>query len=94
MAEKVLSQSTYLFVLLGLLVLTLATFVAAKIDLGKVNFIVAMLIAGGKAALVTLYFMHARYSERITRVVIGAGLMWLAILMVLTLADYATRTQF
>jgi cytochrome c oxidase subunit 4 len=81
-------------VLVGLLVLTLGTFGAAKLDLGKMNFIVALLIAGGKASLVVLFFMHAKYSERLTRIVIGAGLMWLAILMTLTLADYATRTQF
>lgn len=94
MSEKVISQSTYLMVLVGLLVLTLGTFGAAKLDLGKMNFIVALLIAGGKASLVVLFFMHAKYSERLTRIVIGAGLMWLAILMTLTLADYATRTQF
>jgi caa(3)-type oxidase subunit IV len=37
--------------------------------------------------------MHARYSSRLTRVVIGAGLFWLGILMVLTLSDYVTRVR-
>ena len=94
MSEKVISQSTYLLVLLALLGLTLSTFGAAKIDLGSMNFPVAMIIAGAKVCLVALFFMHARHSERVTRIVIGAGLAWLAILMTLVLADYATRTQF
>lgn len=94
MATKVISDTTYVFVLLGLLVLTVTTYLAAKVDLGKGNIIVAFAIATAKGALVVLYFMHARYSSRLTRVVIGAGLGWLAILMTLTFSDYVTRTQF
>ena len=94
MTTKVISDTTYVFVLLGLLVLTLATYLAAKVDLGKLNIMVAFAIATAKGALVVLYFMHARYSSRVTRVVIGAGLGWLAILFTLTLSDYLTRTQF
>lgn len=94
MAEKVIKDTTYLLVLAGLLVLTVTTYGAAKIDLGRLNFVTAMVIAGAKASLVVLYFMHARYSSRLTRVVMGVGLAWLAILMTLTLSDYLTRTQF
>lgn len=94
MTTKVISDTIYVFVLLGLLVLTLATYLAAKVDLGKLNIMVAFAIATAKGALVVLYFMHARYSSRVTRVVIGAGLGWLAILFTLTLSDYLTRTQF
>jgi len=93
MAEKIISESKYLLVLIGLLILTVTTYGAARVDLGRLNFIVAMLIAGSKAVLVALFFMHARYSERLTRVVIGTGLSWLAILMSLVLVDYATRHQ-
>jgi hypothetical protein len=37
--------------------------------------------------------MHARFSTRLTRVVIGAGLFRLGILPVLTLSDYLTRAR-
>lgn len=94
MAEKVIRDTTYLLVLVGLLVLTVTTYGAARIDLGRLNFVTAMIIAGAKASLVVLYFMHARYSSRLTRVVMGVGLAWLAILMTLTLSDYLTRSQF
>jgi cytochrome c oxidase subunit 4 len=94
MTTTVVKDTTYIFVLLALLVLTIATYLAAKVDLGKLNIILAFAIASVKAALVVLYFMHARYSSRLTRVVIGAGLGWLAILLTLTFSDYVTRTQF
>jgi cytochrome c oxidase subunit 4 len=94
MAERVITDTTYLLVLVGLLILTASTYGAARLDLGRFNFITAMIIAGAKASFVVLYFMHARYSSRLTRIVIGAGLAWLAILLTLTLSDYLTRVQF
>jgi len=94
MATRVISDTTYLIVLLALLVLTVVTYLVARVDLGKLNVVIALAIAGVKVSLVALYFMHARYSSRLTRVVIGAGLAWLAILLTLTLTDYATRIQF
>lgn len=94
MAEKIISDVTYGFVLIGLLILTVTTYGVARVDLGRLNLIAGLAIAGVKATLVVLYFMHARYSSRLTRIVMGVGLAWLAILMTLTLTDYATRTQF
>ncbi len=91
MTERIISDKTYFIVLLGLLVLTITTYGAARIDLGRFNFVAAMLIAGAKASLVVLYFMHARYSSKLTRIVILAGLSWFAILFILTLNDYLTR---
>jgi cytochrome c oxidase subunit 4 len=44
-----------------------------------------------KATLVVLYFMHVRYSSRLTWVFVLAGLFWLLILMTMTLTDYQTR---
>jgi cytochrome c oxidase subunit 4 len=94
MTTRVVSDTTYIFVLLALLVLTVVTYLVARVDLGRLNIVIALAIAATKVSLVALYFMHARYSSRLTRVVIGAGLAWLAILLTLTLTDYATRTKF
>ena len=41
--------------------------------------------------LVALFFMHVRHSTKLTRLVVAGGLLWLAILLVLTLADVMTR---
>jgi cytochrome c oxidase subunit 4 len=93
MAIKVISETTYAFVLVALLVFTVLTYLVSKVDLGNLNLVIALAIAATKVALVVLYFMHLRYSSRLTRVVIGAGLAWLAILVTLTITDYATRTK-
>ncbi len=76
----------------ALMVLTILTVVVAKINLGHpFNDIVALTIAVSKALLVVLFFMHVRYSPRLTWVVVVAGFFWLGILIVLTLSDYMTR---
>lgn len=74
-----------LFVLLGL------TIVAGQFNLGAWSLLIGLLIAGTKAALIAAFFMHLRYTNRITVIFACAGLFWLAILIVMTLGDAATR---
>lgn len=88
---KVISESTYYLVCGVLLVFTVLTYAVARFDFGEWNLIIALLIAAAKGSLIVLFFMHARYSSRLTWVVIGAGLLWLGILFTLTLSDYLTR---
>ncbi len=89
--EHIDSIKTYALVFAGLLVLTGVTTGVAFIDLGPFSVVVALVIAVCKMLLVALYFMHMRYSTRLTRLVVLGGLMWLGILLALTLADVATR---
>jgi cytochrome c oxidase subunit 4 len=93
MSERIISERAYWAVFAALLVLTLSTYEAARVDLGRWNTPVGLAIAACKAVLIVLYFMHARYTGRLTRVVIGAGLFWLGILLVLTMSDYVTRVR-
>lgn len=92
MSEHVVSKKIY-YVIFGLLmILTFLTVAVARIDLGgHLNDVVALTIAIIKAVLVVLYFMHVRYSSRLTWVFVAAGFFWLAIMIVLTLSDYMTR---
>lgn len=85
------SVGTYVGVLLTLLVLTVVTTLVAFVDLGNFSVVVALAIAVCKMLLVALFFMHVRYSTRLTRLVILGGLMWLALLLLLTLTDFVTR---
>jgi cytochrome c oxidase subunit 4 len=78
-------------VFLALLVGTALTFVAAKIDLGRYNIVVALLIACIKASLVILFFMHVYYSSKLTKAIVIGGLCTLIILFFFTLTDLATR---
>ena len=89
--EHAVSKRSYYTVFLVLLVCTYLTWQIAYFDLGPLNTLAALAIAVFKAALVVLFFMHARSSPRLTWIVIAAGLFWLGILLVLTASDYLTR---
>jgi cytochrome c oxidase subunit 4 len=89
--EHIVSPKIYATVLTALLIGTGATVYAAKIDLGRWNIVLALTIAVTKMTLVILFFMHGKYSARRTKLIIASGFFWLAILLVLTLADYTTR---
>jgi cytochrome c oxidase subunit 4 len=91
MREHIVSPKIYYAIFIALAVLTVVTWSIAKLDLGKMNAVVALTIAVIKATLVVLYFMHVRYSSRLTWVFVGAGFFWLAIMVALTLGDYMTR---
>src|SRR6266852_9669736 len=84
--------STYIFVFLALAAGTLLTWYASTIDLGWWNTPIALLIATIKAVLVILFFMHVIHSTRLTWVIVIASFLWLAVLFVLTFADYLTRS--
>ncbi len=81
----------YIGILIVLLIGTCLTVFAAFRDMGMFNPIVALTIATTKATLVILFFMHVRYSSRLTIVTICAGFFWLLILITLSLTDYLTR---
>jgi cytochrome c oxidase subunit IV len=93
MSEHVVSRKLYFGIFGGLMILTALTVVAANIDLGStlLNTLVALTIAVIKGLLVVLYFMHVRYSSRLTWVFVCAGFFWLVIMVALTLSDYLTR---
>jgi cytochrome c oxidase subunit 4 len=44
-----------------------------------------------KATLVILYFMHVKYSSRLTKLVVVSGFFFLVILLGLTMVDYGSR---
>jgi cytochrome c oxidase subunit 4 len=81
----------YITIFLALMVLTGVTVGAAYVDLGAFNFAVAMLIAGFKASLVVWYFMHVKYQSSLTKLTVATGLFFLAILLSMTLIDYASK---
>ncbi len=91
MSQHVVPPKIYYRVFIGLLLLTLTTTGAAFLDLGPLNPVVAITIAVCKASLIVLFFMHVRYSVRLTWVFIGAGILWLTILVAFTLSDSLTR---
>jgi cytochrome c oxidase subunit IV len=74
-------------VFLALVLLTVATVAAAEVELGSLNIYVALGIAGTKATLVALYFMHLRYDRPFNRVVLLGCLLFVVIFISLVLKD-------
>jgi cytochrome c oxidase subunit IV len=91
MSEVIVSRTTYFAIYVALMLLTGLTTTVAFFDLGFANPVVALSIAVLKASLVVLFFMHMRWSSRLTMIIGGSALFWLGIMLVLLMSDYATR---
>src|SRR3954471_22685755 len=91
MSGHVSPKSTYYAIFGALMVLTGVTVGAAFVNLGSFNFPVAIAIAITKATLVILFFMHVKYSSRLTKMIVGVSFFFLAIMFGLTLTDYMSR---
>ena len=83
--------STYVTVFGTLMVLTAATVAAAFVHIGALNFPIAIGIAVTKATVVILFFMHVKYSSKLTKFVVVSCLFFLACLFGLTFTDYLSR---
>ena len=91
MAGHVAPKSLYYMIFGTLMVLTIATVEVATHNFGALNFPVAIGIAITKATLVILFFMHAKYSSKLTKLFVGTAFFFLAILLGLTMTDYLSR---
>ena len=91
MTQHIDSVKTYAVIWITLLVLTVVTTLVAFVDLGPFSVVVALTIAVVKMMLVALFFMHLRHSTILTKVVVGGGMLWLGILLLLSLSDFVTR---
>ena len=93
-AEHIVPPGIYATIILSLVALTLLTVGAAFVDMGRFNIVAALVIATMKATLVVLFFMHAKYVPQRTKLVIMAGIFWLALLLFMTLSDYISRVDY
>ena len=91
MATHILPKRVYYTIFGILLFCTYLTVQIAFIDLGAWNTVAALTIAVFKAALVVLFFMHVKYSTKLTWAVVLGSIFWLGILLALTMTDYLTR---
>jgi|NGEPerStandDraft_6_1074524.scaffolds.fasta_scaffold09593_4 cytochrome c oxidase subunit 4 len=89
--EHIVSPKLYVGIFLFLMVMTALTVYAASVELHAWNPVVALVIATMKATTVILFFMHVKYSTRMTQIVILGALFFLFLLLGLTLTDYLSR---
>jgi cytochrome c oxidase subunit 4 len=99
--HHIVSPVTYLAILGALLVGTAATVWASYVDLGEWhisqgltifwNPVLALAIACSKAVLVVLFFMHVKYSTKLTKLTVISGFFVFLALIGMTLSDYISR---
>jgi cytochrome c oxidase subunit 4 len=87
----IVSPRIYLIVFAVLLLATGLTVLASLFELGVWNPVVALFIAVLKATIVVLFFMHVKYSSKLTKLTVGAGLFTFMALVGMTLSDYFSR---
>jgi cytochrome c oxidase subunit 4 len=89
--HHIVSPKIYVVILLALLAATAATVWASFLELGIWNPVIALAIACTKATLVVLFFMHVKYSTKLTMLTVAAGIFMFLTLIGMTLADYISR---
>jgi cytochrome c oxidase subunit 4 len=90
-SHHIIPLRTYLNVFAALIVLTVVTVVASRLEFGAFNAIIAFGIASVKAVLVLAYFMHLKYDNMMNRVIIASGVFFLLVLYMFVLVDDITR---
>src|SRR5687767_625843 len=91
MSGHISPKSTYYAIFGALMVLTGVTVAVAFVNLGVFNFPIALGIAITKATLVILFFMHVKYSSKLTKLFVAMAFFFMSILFGLTLTDYLSR---
>jgi cytochrome c oxidase subunit 4 len=89
--HHIVSPLQYSMVFVGLLLGTLLTVLAADIDMGVMNPVIALGIACTKAVIVILFFMHVKYQSNLVKMTVFAGFFTFAVLITMTLCDYMSR---
>ena len=91
--HHIVPLKVYLAIGAALFILTGVTVGVSFIDLGGWNVVVALLVAGVKASLVALVFMHLLYDRKIMLVVFITSILFLSIFIIFTMFDTMTRGQ-
>ncbi len=85
----IVPRSILLQVFGGLIALTILTVAVAYVPLGPLNIPVAIAIAGAKASLVVLFFMHLKYDNPVNALTFSIGLIFVVVFLAITLQDMA-----
>lgn len=91
MHSHVCTTKQFFGVYVALLFLTVITVWVAQFDFGSANLFIAMAIASVKAGCVMAIFMHLRWDTPINNIAFLGSILFLALLFLFTMADFATR---
>ena len=89
--HHIVTPAQYGLVFGALLLGTLITVLAARVDLGVLNPVIALAIACTKAVIVILFFMHVKYQSHLVKMTVACGFFTFIVLITMTLTDYMSR---
>jgi|SRR5215813_8588013 len=89
--SHIVSPKIYGMIFGALLLGTGLTVAASYANFGVFNAVVAIAIACTKAVLVILFFMHVKYSSRLTKLTVAAGFFTFLVLITMSMTDYISR---
>lgn len=89
--EHIIPYRTFLFVLAGLIILTLVSVAVTKIHLGTLTVFIALLIAAVKSAFVLRIFMHLKFENKMFTIMVLAIIVLISVVIFITLLDYLYR---
>jgi cytochrome c oxidase subunit 4 len=89
--HHIVGPKTYFLIFGALLLGTALTIGATYVDMGPWNPVVALAIACAKATLVVLFFMHIKYSSKLMKLTVGAGVFTFLVLVGMSMSDYISR---
>jgi cytochrome c oxidase subunit 4 len=87
----IVPKSLLLKVFGGLILLTILTVAVAYVPLGPLTVPVALGVAGAKATLVVLFFMHLKYDNPVNALTFTIGTIFVVVFITITLLDTAFR---
>jgi cytochrome c oxidase subunit 4 len=85
----IVSYGTLFGIGFALLLMTIITVAVRYVDAGELNMPIALGIAGVKATLVALYFMHLRWDRPFNALVLVSSIAFVVLLMIFVLMDTA-----
>jgi cytochrome c oxidase subunit IV len=89
--NHIIPYRTFLFVLAGLISLTLISVSVTQISLGALTVAIALLIAVVKSTFVLRVFMHLKFENKIFSYAVIAVFLIIALVIFITLLDYLYR---
>lgn len=90
-SHHIIPFKTYIGVFTALIILTVITVAVSFVDLGAYNMVVALLVAGVKASLVAMFFMHLLYDKKLNLAIFLSSIIFLVIFIVFTMFDTMNR---
>ena len=89
--NHIIPYKTFLFVLAGLIVLTLTSVTLTQISLGTMTVTIALVIAAIKSTFVLRIFMHLKFENRMFSIAVIGVILLLGSVITITLLDYLNR---